>query len=91
MINILITNISTKIGPGDIVGALVNEAGIRPEEIGNIDIDNGMAIVEIAESVSDKVMEQMKDRKIGGEEVDIKIFSDNDREKQKKVKDYIAK
>lgn len=91
MINILITNISTKIGPGDIVGALVNEAGIRPEEIGNIDIDNGMAIVEIAESVSDKVMEQMKDRTIGGEEVDIKIFSDNAREKQKKVNDYIAK
>ena len=91
MINILITNISTDIGPGDIVGAFINEAGVRPEQIGNIDIKNGIAMVELDEDVSDKVIDKMKDRTIGGEVVDIKIFSDNALEKQKEVNEYIEK
>jgi len=57
MKKVIITGFSERIGPGDIVGAFINEAGIKAEQIGNIKIKNGIATVEIDDHIQDKLID----------------------------------
>jgi predicted DNA helicase len=57
-------------GPGDIVGAFINEARIPPESIGDIEIDDGEATVAVTEHAADAVLEAMDDKpRIGRSDV----------------------
>ncbi len=66
MIKIIITGFEKKIGPGDIVGAFINECGVASDDIGKINISNNKAEVELAEKVAARVIERMDDNQIGG-------------------------
>jgi len=52
-------------GPGDIVGAFANEAGVDPEAIGAIDIEGSIATVEVRAGVADRVVEMLNGGRIG--------------------------
>jgi ATP-dependent RNA helicase DeaD len=44
------------IRPGDLVGAITGEAGIKGDQVGRVDIRETFSVVEIAGSVADKVI-----------------------------------
>jgi len=71
MIKIIISGFEKKIGPGDIVGAFINECGVASDDIGKIDITNNKAEVELAERVAARVIEKMDDNQIGGVNVSV--------------------
>ena len=90
MSEIIIKGLKDHIGPGDIVGALTNEANISGNKIGNIDFKNKLALVEIDDSVSKKVTEIMNDNQIAG--VTVNVEQDNQfRNKLDQVEDYLNK
>lgn len=92
IINLEIINIDKSIGPGDIVGAFINEVGLDSNDIGKIKIDkrNGKAEVEVAERSAKKVVETMDDNQIGGVHVKVKAKNPDDLI-DKKVIDYYSK
>ncbi|MFB6226123.1 MAG: IGHMBP2 family helicase [Candidatus Paceibacteria bacterium] len=59
-------------GPGDIVGAITAKVGVSPKIIGNIDMGDGFAEVEIYEEVVDQVVSEMDGDTIGKSTVNIK-------------------
>ncbi len=89
MQNIIIRDIDKHIGPGDIVGAFINEANISSNDIGNINIRNDVAEVEVKKDVSEKVVNIMDNNKIGGVKVHLEI--DDDAARRKKVTRYFNK
>lgn len=72
MVKIIISNFEHNIGPGDIVGAFINECGISSDDIGKIDINDHQAEVELADEVAEKVVKQMDENQIGGGRVEVK-------------------
>ncbi len=89
MQNIIIRKIDKHIGPGDIVGAFINEADISSNDIGNINIKNDVAEVEVKDEVCDKVVNVMDNNKIGGVQVQLEV--DNDVTRRKTVDSYYDK
>ncbi len=87
---LIVTDINGKIGPGDIVGAFINEAKIDNDDIGKINIMKNKAEVEIADQVAKKVVTKMNNNQIGG--IEVKVFP---RERgsliDNKVKNYFNK
>jgi len=61
------------IRPGDIVGAIANEAGVPGKSIGAIDIYDGFTFVEIPASYEAQVLEKMAKAKIRGRTVDVRV------------------
>lgn len=59
--------------PGDIVGAIANEAGIASRKIGAIEITESFTLVEVEKSVASAVVESLKDSTIKGRRVTIKF------------------
>lgn len=80
IINLEIIDIDKSIGPGDIVGAFINEVGLDSKEIGKIKIDKKKrkAEVEVAERSAQKVVEIMDDNQIGGVHVKVKAKNPDD-------------
>ncbi|MGM0411270.1 MAG: AAA domain-containing protein, partial [Bacillota bacterium] len=75
MIEIIISDIDDSIGPGDIVGAFINEAGISSDNIGKIDIKKYKAEVQLDDDVAKKVINAMDENQIGG--VSVKVYPKN--------------
>lgn len=48
-----------RISPGDIVGAIANEAGIPGKAIGAIDVNDGFTLVDIPSDLVEQVLQQM--------------------------------
>jgi hypothetical protein len=65
-------------GPGDIVGAITSEAEIAGDLIGNIEIHQDYATVEIDANVVDLVIEKVDGNKIGSSQVSVKHFEPED-------------
>lgn len=59
--------------PGDIVGAIANEAGVPGKAIGSIDIYDRFTFVEIPSQYRDQVLERMANATIRGRPVQIRI------------------
>jgi ATP-dependent RNA helicase DeaD len=55
--------------PGDLVGAISNEAGIPGNSIGAIDIMDNCAFVEVPEDVAERVIEALSRTKVRGRRV----------------------
>ena len=91
MTDLMITNISNKIGPGDIVGAFINEAGIKADQIGNIDLNDNMARVEVEDEVAEIIIDRMQNKTIGSEQVNVRLFSDSNFAKHKGITNYAEK
>lgn len=92
MITLIIAGIDKSIGPGDIVGAFINEVGTASDEIGKIRIKRKekQAEVEVKLSAAAKIIEIMNNNQIGG--VKVKIYAQNpDDLIDKEIMDYYHK
>ena len=63
---------STGMRPADIVGAIANEAGVDPDDIGAIDIADKFSIVEVPESETEAIIAALRNTKIRGKRVVVK-------------------
>ena len=92
MVTLLISNIEGNIGPGDIVGAFINEAGIDSSDIGKIKIDkkNNRAEVEVDWETAPQIIDVMDDNQIGGVKVSVEAKNYDDL-LNKDIMDYYNK
>lgn len=61
------------IRPGDIVGAIANEAGISSKAIGAIDISDRFTLAEVESDSADLVVAALKDARFKGRTVTVKL------------------
>ncbi len=67
------------IQPGNIVGAIANEAQIDPEDIGRIDIQDTYSTVDMRKGIPRNVWRRLKKTRIGGKEMEISKLKINPR------------
>ncbi len=60
------------IRPGDLVGAIANEAGIDARAIGSIDIADRFSIVEVPDAAADSVIDALRQTTIRGKRVQVR-------------------
>ena len=58
--------------PGDLVGAITNEAGLRGGDIGAIQIADGFSLVEVPEAAADRVISALRGATIRGQKVTVR-------------------
>jgi ATP-dependent RNA helicase DeaD len=58
--------------PGDLVGAITNEAGLRGGDIGAIQIADGFSLVEVPEAAAEHVIRTLRDATIRGQKVQVR-------------------
>jgi ATP-dependent RNA helicase DeaD len=58
--------------PGDLVGAITNEAGLRGADVGAIQIAEGFSLVEVPESDADRVIRALRGATIRGQKVNVR-------------------
>ena len=63
----------SNIRPTDLVGAIVNEAGIDPREIGAIEIADRFSLVEVSEEVVGRVVAALRGAKIKGKRLTVRL------------------
>jgi ATP-dependent RNA helicase DeaD len=59
--------------PADLVGAIVNEAGIEPGEIGAIEITDRFSLVEVSEPVTTRVIDALRGTTIKGKRLTVRL------------------
>ena len=62
----------SNIRPGDLVGAITNEAGIEGHSIGAIEIGDRFSLVEVAEELADEVIAALRATKIKGKRMTVR-------------------
>ena len=55
--------------PGDLVGAITNEAGLRGGDIGAIQIADGFSLVDVPDDAADRVIQALRGATIRGQKV----------------------
>ena len=55
--------------PGDLVGAIVNEAKVSPRDVGSIQIAERFSLVEVPEKIAESVMRALRGTMIRGNKV----------------------
>lgn len=80
MVTLVISEIDKSIGPGDIVGAFINEAGTASDNIGKINIDQTKkkAEVEVKWESAPEIIEKMDNNQIGGVKVQVAAKNPDD-------------
>jgi ATP-dependent RNA helicase DeaD len=58
--------------PGDLVGAITNEAGLRGNDIGAIQIADGFSLVEVPEAAAERVIRALRAATIRGQKVQVR-------------------
>jgi ATP-dependent RNA helicase DeaD len=61
-----------KMRPGDLVGAIANEAGLDSSHIGAIQIADNFSTVEVPEALAEEVIDALKRTKIKGLKVQVR-------------------
>ena len=62
----------SKVRPGDLVGAIVNEAGVDPRVIGAIQITDRFSLVELPDEIADEVIGTLRATTIKGRKVPVR-------------------
>lgn len=64
----LFVNVGSRdnVRPGDLMGAIANQAGITSSEVGKIDVRESHSVVEVSATVADKVIETLTGTTIRG-------------------------
>jgi superfamily I DNA and/or RNA helicase len=80
MVTLVISEIDKRIGPGDIVGAFINEAGTASDDIGKINIDKSKnkAEVEVNWESAPQIIRAMDNNQIGGVKVQVSAKNPDD-------------
>ncbi|MEO7455120.1 MAG: DEAD/DEAH box helicase [Gemmatimonadaceae bacterium] len=63
---------NSKIRPADLVGAIVNEAGVDARAIGAIQITDRFSLVEVPEEIADGIIETLRGTTIKGKRVPVR-------------------
>ena len=63
---------NAKVRPADLVGAIVNEAGVDPRAIGAIQITDRFSLVEVPEEIADEIVETLRASTIKGKRVPVR-------------------
>lgn len=71
---------SHRINPGDIVGAIANEAGIPGKSIGAIDVYDRFTLVDVPSQFVEKVLTKMQHSKIRKQKMNLRLASNGDSE-----------
>lgn len=87
MSSILITDLENQ-GPGDILGAIGGETDIDPSLIGNIDIEDSRAVVEVGDNKAKQLASQLNGRKVGHSRVTVTSINEDELENIKEVLRY---
>ena len=58
--------------PSDLVGAIVNEASVEPQQIGTIDIVDNFSLVEVREADADAIIDALRRTTIRGKPVKVR-------------------
>lgn len=90
MSNILITELKNQ-GPGDILGAIGGETDIDPAIIGNIDIEDSRALVEVGNGKAKQLATQLDGRKVGHSRVTVTSITEDELENVKEILRYTDK
>lgn len=64
------------IRPGDLVGAIANEAKVSSNVIGSIEIEERFSIVDVPESLAARIIELVGRARIKGRKVPVRLFRD---------------
>jgi hypothetical protein len=70
--------------PGDLVGAIANEAGIPGKSIGAIDIYDRFSFVEVPTQYRDQVLERMRRTTIRNQPISIKVATPDQGERSER-------
>ncbi len=60
--------------PGDLVGAITNEAGVTGASIGAIQIADSYSLVEVPESAADDIARVLSSAKIKGKRLEVRRY-----------------
>jgi ATP-dependent RNA helicase DeaD len=66
------------VGPGNIVGAVANEAGIDGQQIGPIQIHDSYSTIDLPEDISREVFESLRQTRIAGRPLDLRPARESD-------------
>ena len=72
-----------KVKPGNIVGAIANEAGLESQFIGQIKIFSDFSLVDLPEGMPKEIYKDLKKTRVSGQQLRISLF---DKEQQRKPK-----
>ena len=62
------------IRPGDLVGAIANEANVHSNDIGSIEIEERFSIVDVPESLATRIIDLLGRARIKGRKVPVRLF-----------------
>ena len=66
--------------PGNLVGAIANEANLESKYIGRIDLRDDYSLVDLPEGMPPEVTEHLQDVWVAGQKLKIRLASEQDRE-----------
>ena len=58
--------------PGDLVGAITNEAHVPGSAVGAIQINDGFSLVDVQEAVADQVVRALREATIRGRRLQVR-------------------
>jgi len=67
------------IRPGDLVGAIANEAGLNSNVIGAVEVMDRFSLVEVPEVLARAIIETLSRTRIKGQKVAVRLFLDQPR------------
>jgi ATP-dependent RNA helicase DeaD len=70
--------------PGNIVGAITNEAGLDGQHIGNISIENTYCLVDLPAGMPNDILLGLKEVKVCGKRLDISLTDEKPRPRDRK-------
>ena len=62
------------IRPGDLVGAIANEASVNSSQIGAIEVTDRFSLVDVPEELSRGIIEALSRTRIKGQKVTVRMF-----------------
>ena len=65
---------SAGITPGDLVGAIANEARVNSKALGGIEILDRFSLVEVPEAMASKIIDVLGRARIKGQKVVVRLF-----------------
>lgn len=73
-----------EVRPGDLVGAITNQAGISKDELGRVEVRERHSTVEVSSSVANAVVDKITGVEIRGRRVIARVDEDRPRERPKR-------
>ncbi len=70
-----------KVKPGNIVGAIANEAEIESKHIGRINIFDEYSVVDLPEGMPKEILQHLKNTYVAGRKIHISLFKDKTHKK----------